>query len=303
MEIKFSIVITTKNRLKDLEYTLNTLEPYLQRNDVELLICDDASIDGTQSFLKQHYSRHRLIFNKKSKGLIENRNVLNSLSRGDYIISLDDDLNFLTEQSLEKIEKYFEFNRNVVLLSFRIFWNKTPPISINSSHLPHRVKSYAGGAHVIKKIFWNLIPNYPSWFKFYGEEDFVSYYALKHKKEIHYFPQVLTHHRVNLFSRKKHQDYRLRLRRSLRSGWYLYMLFYPLKKIPKLFFYTLWFQLKNKTFIGDLRATVAILQALVDLLVNLPRLLKNAHRLSEKEFEEYQKLPDTQLYWSPKNER
>ena len=69
MEIKFSIVITTKNRLKDLEYTLNTLEPYLQRNDVELLICDDASIDGTQSFLKQHYSRHRLIFNKKSISL------------------------------------------------------------------------------------------------------------------------------------------------------------------------------------------------------------------------------------------
>lgn len=302
MNIKFSIVITTKNRLSELKITLESLDHYLQRSDVELLICDDASIDGTQEFLKKNYSVDTLIFNKKSKGLIANRNTLNNRAQGEYIISLDDDLNFLSENSLEKIEQFFLNHLETVILSFRIFWNLEKPKSTETKEVFKRVKSYAGGAHVIKKSFWNSTPGYPGWFKFYGEEDFMSYYVFKQNKKIYYYPEVLTHHRVSLLRRKKHNDYRLRSRRSLRSGWYLYFLFYPLNEIPKRFLYTLWIQVQKKTFKGDIKATIGIIQALLDVIINLPRLIKHANRLSYQEFKEYQKLPETVLYWSPKEE-
>ena len=82
----FSIVITTRNRLKDLKITLNSLKLLINRVDVELLLCDDASTDGTTCFLKSYYS-FNTIFNDKPRGLIYNRNVLNNLAKGKYIIS------------------------------------------------------------------------------------------------------------------------------------------------------------------------------------------------------------------------
>jgi GT2 family glycosyltransferase len=134
---------------------------------------------------------------------------------------------------------------------------------------------------------------------FYGEEEFASFQLFKEGWEIHYLPEVLVHHRVDVKSRKKEKDYRLRLRRSLRAGWYLYFLFYPLKVIPKKFIYTLWIQFKLKVFKGDLKAFIAILQALGDVIFNIPRLMKNANRLTNNEFKEYCKLADTKLYWKP----
>ena len=148
---------------------------------------------------------------------------------------------------------------------------------------------------------WRTIPNYPNWFVFYGEEDFASFQVFKKGWEVHYVPDILVHHRVDIKNRKKDKDYQIRLRRSLRSGWYLYFLFYPWELIPKRFLYTLWIQFKTKVFNGDIKAFFAIIQALGDVSINLSRLFRNSNRLSKKEFLEYSKLPDTKLYRNPKD--
>ncbi len=63
--------------------------------------------------------------------------------------------------------------------------------------------------------------------------------------------------------------------------------------------YSLWIQLRNKVFQGDFKALKAILLALLDLVWNMPRILKNSNRLTQKEYEEYNQLPETKLYWQP----
>ncbi|MCL7764208.1 glycosyltransferase [Polaribacter sp. Z014] len=297
--IKFSIVITTYNRLKDLKITLKSLENLIQRNDVELVICDDYSTDGTQVFLKNNYIKHTLILNKKSRGLIYNRNILNSIAKGNYIISLDDDAQFLSENILEEIEKCFLSNLKCGVQSLRIFWGKEKPSIIKSIEEFQVNKGFVGCGHVWRKSAWESIVDYPSWFIFYGEEDFASFQLFKKGWDILYNPNILVHHRVDIKSRKKEQDYRLRLRRSFRSGWYLYFLFYPLKEIPRRLSYTLWQQIKLKTFKGDFKATIGVFQAILDVIYNFPKLLKNANRLTVNEFKEYQKLPETKLYWKP----
>ena len=242
----FSILITTKNRLLDLKYTLLKIQNLLNRFDVECLICDDGSNDGTSQFIKEKYPKISIIRNEISKGLILSRNLLLAKTSAQYAISLDDDAHFLTENPLESIANYFSINPNCGLLGFRIFWGVTEPEITFTDQIPIRVKGFVGCGHVWRMDAWLKVPNYPEWFVFYGEEDFASYHLFKKNIEIHYLPSVLVHHMVDVKSRKKGSDYQLRLRRSLRSGWYLYLMFYPLQNIPRLLFYSLWMQIRNK---------------------------------------------------------
>jgi len=119
------------------------------------------------------------------------------------------------------------------------------------------------------------------------------------KKTLHYLPDVLIHHRVDVKSRKKDADYRMRLQRSLRAGWYLYFLFYPLKLIPKKLIYSIWIQLKLKVFKGDFKALKAILFAILNLLFSISKIIKYKNRLSLQEFNSYQNLEETKTYWKP----
>jgi hypothetical protein len=104
-------------------------------------------------------------------------------------------------------------------------------------------------------------------------------------------------HRVNVKSRRNNSDYGIRLRRSLRSGWYLFFLFYPLQKISRKMAYSIWMQLKLKVFKGDLKALFAIVLALLDLVWNMPRIIKNSSRLTKEEYKTYNELPETKIYW------
>lgn len=296
-----TIIITTKNRKAELAFTLQKIQTLLQREDVNCIICDDGSTDGTIPFLQPQYPQIKFIQNLKSEGLIYSRNRLMQLVTTDYAISIDDDLHFITENPLESIYAFFDKNPKVGVLSFRIFWGISQPQDVFSLEQSHRMKSFAGGAHVFRMRSWYEIPNYPDWFIFYGEEDFTSFQLFKKNIEIHYFPEVLVNHRVDIKSRKNNTDYALRLRRALRAGWYLFFLFYPLQIIPRKIGYSIWMQLKLKVFKGDFKAFYALSLALLDLTFAIPKILKNANRLTLKEYTIYQKLKDTKLYWKPDN--
>ncbi|BFM42276.1 hypothetical protein CFS9_09170 [Flavobacterium sp. CFS9] len=296
---KFSILITTKNRKEDLNSTLRKIQHLLDREDVSCIICDDGSTDGTYSFIEKNYPEIHLIRNNKSEGLIYSRNRMMDLVTTDFAISIDDDLHFITTNPLEIIEKAFDENPDAALFSFRIYWNLEEPKITGCNDVLHQTKSFAGGANVWRMSVWRDIPDYPAWFVFYGEEDFASFQLFKRQWKIYYLPEVLVNHRVDLKSRKNNADYSLRLRRSLRSGWYLYFLFYPLKVIPRKITYSVWMQLKLRVFKGDFKALKALFLATIDLILAFPKIIRNSNRLSVREYKIYQELEDTKLYWKP----
>ena len=300
----FSILITTKNRITDLQFTLSKIQYLLDRNDVECIICDDGSSDGTTLFLETNYPKIQLIRNEKSKGLIYSRNKLMSMVTAEFAISIDDDLHFITLQPLELIEDEFRKNPSAAVLSFRIYWSlqsikelNTPPELISEP-----VNSFAGGANAWRMTDWKESNFYPEWFVFYGEEDYASYNLFKQNKQVIYFPSVLTHHRVNLKDRKKHKDYITRTRRSLRAGWFLYFMFVPVSILWRKIGYSIYWQLKSKTAKGDFKATVGLVLAAVDFLLFLPKLILNKNRLTTHEYKKYSDLKTIPLYWSPKHE-
>ena len=293
----FSILITTKNRKVDLEYTLEKIKHLLEREDVECIICDDGSTDDTVNFVQIEYPNIQLIINNKCRGLIYSRNKMMALVRSEIAVSIDDDLHFVTEKPLEIISDFFVKHSLAAVLSFRLFWSAKSPQTTETIEKSTIMQSYAGGAHAFRMNAWRDIPEYPAWFIFYGEENFSSYQLFKKNWQVHYLPEVLVHHRVDIKSRKNNADYLIRQRRSLRSGWYLFFLFYPLKTIPRKMVYSIWMQFKLKVFKGDFKALQAIILALFDLIFNMPRILKNSNRLSQKEYEAYNQLPETKLYW------
>jgi glycosyltransferase involved in cell wall biosynthesis len=295
----FSLLITTRNRIKDLAYTLEKSRYLLKDLDVKCIICDDGSTDGTSAFIQANYPEIELIQNKKSKGLIYSRNRLLGLVNTEFAISLDDDAHFITENALSVIADYFAAKPNCGVLALRIFWGLAAPHTVVTTETPYRVQGFVGCAHAWRMNAWRAIPSYPAWFVFYGEEDFASYQLLKNNIEIHYLPEVLVHHRVDVKARKKSSDYSQRLRLSLRSGWYLYFLFYPLRMIPRKMAYSIWMQLKLKVFKGDFKALYALIQALSDLIFAVPKIIKNTNRLTPEEYSIYQKLAPTQVYWKP----
>lgn len=295
----FSILITTKNRLNDLVFTLSKIQYLLDRNDVVCLICDDGSSDGTSNYLKTNYPEIQLLHHPISRGYISSRNQLLSLVSTDYAISLDDDAHFITPNPLECISNFFELNPDCGLVALRIFWGLQQPEITISIEQPCPVQGFVGCAHVWRMSAWKEIPDYPEWFVFYGEEDFASFQLFKKNWKVFYLPEVLVNHRVDVKSRKKNKDYVQRQRRSLRSGWYLLFLFYPAQTIPKEFVYSLWIQFQTKVFKGDFKALQAIFLALFDLIWNILKIVKNSNRLTTEEFAVYSKLSQTKLYWQP----
>lgn len=293
-----SILISTKNRREALYHTLNSL--YAQSPaKFDCVVFDDGSSDGTSQMVRQHFPDVKLHRNETSKGYLYCRNFMLNHTTSDYAVSLDDDANFLSENPLEAIERHFGENPQCGVIAFRIFWSDNLPPSIRTPEKAMRVKGFVGCGHAWRMSAWRQVPDYPEWFVFYGEEEFAAYQLYKNKAEVHYLPGVLVHHRVNVRSRKSQPDYIQRQRRSLRSGWYLYFLFYPFRQIPRKIVYSLAMQIKNKTLKGDFKSTYAMLLAIFDVLLRLPKLIGQSNRLTQAEYEAYKKIEESKIYWIP----
>ena len=296
---RFTVTITTFNRLPDLKQTLKYMSLWLDSSNILFLICDDGSNDGTSNFIKSTYPQIRLLRNEVSKGLIYSRNRLLNEVKTEFAISLDDDLHLVNETIIPSFTAYLDRNPNVAVLGFRIFWGEKMPDVTTTIYNSKRVQSFPGGACVIRMAAWDSVPDFPSWFIFYGEEDFLSRHLFKQNWQVHYFPKTLGHHRVDMTKRKTNADYYLRLRRSLRSGWYLYLLFYPWSMIPRRLTYTYLRQIKLKVIggRGNLKSFLTINRALIDVFINLPRLIKQSNRFSIEEQKEYARLDEAVIYW------
>ena len=239
--------------------------------------------------------------NKISKGYIYCRNRLLNETIAKFAITLDDDAHFISQNPLESIEKYFNHNQECAILALRVYWGILDPIDTNTNQIPFQVQSFVGCAHVWRIEAWKTIPPYPEWFKFYGEENYAAMQLFKLNLEVHYFPEILVKHRVDVRLRKSNNDYVIRLRHSLKSGWFLFFLFLPYKNIPKQMLYSVWVQFKLKIFKGDLKALKAMVLALLDLIIAIPKILKTSKRFTLEEYKNYKKVTPAKIFWTPNN--
>jgi glycosyltransferase involved in cell wall biosynthesis len=294
----FSILISTKNRRDDLLFTLRKISGLTERNDVQCVVFDDGSDDGTFNAVKSNFPKVMLLRNKVPKGYLFCRNKMLDETTADFAISLDDDAHFLSENPIEIIRNHFAGNPKCGLIAFRIFWGKDEPENTVTSETTERVKSFVGCGHAWRMNAWRDISDYPEWFGFYGEENFASLELFRKNWVIHYLPAVLVQHRVDMKARSQSPDFAFRYRRSLRSDWHLYFLFYPVLKIPKKLGYSIWMQL-NKIAKGNSRMIVPTFRALLDVIIAVPNYIRFRNGFTSETYKKYMNLKEARIFWKP----
>jgi GT2 family glycosyltransferase len=204
---KIDLIITTKNRVEDLMYTINFNLNNIGFKQPQIFIIDDASTDNTYETVKENFPEISIIRNTESAGLIKNRNVLMSSTKNDFIFSLDDDSNVLSKEDIIEAIILLESDTKFGCLCFNPFEQKTPPPP--KSSLGNElifVKSFIGCGHIIKRLVYNQVGNYLEPLEFYCEEVDFSIRAFKLGYKTILKKNLVVHHRIDWEERNKQME-------------------------------------------------------------------------------------------------
>jgi glycosyltransferase involved in cell wall biosynthesis len=117
-----TVYIPTKNRKNLLLRAFKSVINQTYRN-IEIIIVDDGSIDGTTLLLKElafQYHNLKVIFLTDSIGAPAARNQAIKLAQGDLVTGLDDDDYFLPERIKHLVENYDD---NYAFVCSGYYWN------------------------------------------------------------------------------------------------------------------------------------------------------------------------------------
>jgi len=149
--MKISFLIITWNGIELLKGCLATLSSYLGRNDVEVIIVDNGSQDGTVEYLKAEHPNVKLIELSTNKGVAVARNKALKVAKGDYLFIIDNDL-LLNDEAVEGMLQYMDGHPDVGLCGCKL-------LDINGYVQPS-AKQYPGLTYKLKNLFFSGQYNY-----------------------------------------------------------------------------------------------------------------------------------------------
>ena len=117
--VQLSIVIITWNQLSYLQDCLCSLQPLMQREDVEVIVVDNGSEDGTCQYLTVNYPQIYLHINDCNKGVAYARNRGLELAQGKKVLFLDNDT-VVNENAISGMEIYLDEHSKVGLCACRL---------------------------------------------------------------------------------------------------------------------------------------------------------------------------------------
>ena len=103
---KVSVIITTHNRLELLKRAIDSVQKQDYCN-YELIVVDDASVDGTREYCENQKFNYIYISQSESKGGNYARNLGIKVSKGRYCAFLDDD-DYWKDTYLKKMDRLIE---------------------------------------------------------------------------------------------------------------------------------------------------------------------------------------------------
>ncbi len=158
-----SIVIATHNRRDVLLDTLARLEKLrMEGNDLEVLVVDNASRDGSADAVRHEFPRVRLFPLHSNRGAVA-KNIALAQARGRYVLFLDDD-SFPTASSLKRLVTHFDEDPR---LGAAVFQVTLPDGSRESSAYPD---VFIGCGTAFRHRALDLVGGLPSDFFMQAEE-------------------------------------------------------------------------------------------------------------------------------------
>lgn len=108
-----SIIVPNYNNDKYINICVDSILAQTYKN-VEIIIIDDASTDGSPEILKKYEATYpfvKVILNENNQGVTKNRNTAINLATGNYITTLDSDDYYIDKYKLEKEMDIIKKNR------------------------------------------------------------------------------------------------------------------------------------------------------------------------------------------------
>jgi len=188
---KVTVGIVTRNRRQKLLRAIQSV--YAQEfDDLEILVVDNASDDGTAETLRRDYPDIRVIRLQQNLGCPGGRNHIYANSKGDFIVNLDDD-GCLGDGALGQLVETFESDPSIGIVGFHQldFPEPLPPLIPDSWW---DTGLFRGGMSAFRGSMLEEIGVYPDDFFFFKEEEFLSLKALDAGWRIVYHPGIIMHH-------------------------------------------------------------------------------------------------------------
>ncbi len=99
-----SVIVVSYNTKKLLESCLSSLYKYLKTLNFELIVVDNASVDGSIEMVRSKFKEAILIENDTNLGFAKANNTASKVAKGQYLIFLNSDTQLLDNGIAEMIE-------------------------------------------------------------------------------------------------------------------------------------------------------------------------------------------------------
>lgn len=201
-----TVVITTRNRKELLRDAITST--LAQQEQVEIIVMDDASTDGTGEMVRAEFPMVRLVTSETRCGLIVQRNRAAEIATSPIIFSLDDDAIFSSPKVISQALPYFSEERvgalalpliNVIGGVAREFYVGRP----SEKHAFWVMHSFTGAAYAVRRDLFLALGGFQGHLFHWGEEPEFSQRMLNAGRvvrlamtdPIHHFPAAEGRHK------------------------------------------------------------------------------------------------------------
>lgn len=204
-----SILIGSKDRPKDIFRCLNSVVSQTYK-EIEVIVLDDNSREILSDKIRDKFTDPRImcIRSDETLGVAGGRNRLISESKGEFLVTLDDDAAFRYEDSIEKIVDFLKAHSEVGLIAFKIvdivdhaevrarvpFPRKVVEKKPGITDMPQYVSYYLGGGHCLRREVVERCGMYQDDLFFGGEEFDLAYRIIDSGFVIFYLPEIVVNH-------------------------------------------------------------------------------------------------------------
>ena len=256
---KVSIVTICWNRKTDICESLSRIRE-IDYPNLEVIVVDNASEDGTPETITKEYPEVRLIRLYKNIG-IEAYNIGFKNAKGEYIVILDDD-SFPQKNAIRRmVDKFIQDpNLGVVAFDVRNFYNHDEVKKEKSEELGQAAQETAavaedyllafnGAGAGVRRELLEQVGFYPEEFFLYWNEQDTAFRILNAGYQIKFFSDVVSYHKYSPQNRTSWRAPYYYTRNAFWLIWKNYPLDMALLLTLKLIYACFYYAMEQRTFI------------------------------------------------------
>ena len=159
--MKITIIIVNYNAKLLLENCLNTVINACKNISSEIIVVDNASLDGSENYFKNKFNQVKFIWNKENIGFSKANNLALKQTNSDFTLFLNPDT-LIPEDCLKKCIRFFEQHEDCGALGVKMF-------NENGEYLKESKRGLPGIATSFYKLtgLYKLFPQSKRFAKYY----------------------------------------------------------------------------------------------------------------------------------------